>query len=156
MNLAVTVRPTPAKDVDPSSRIRINGRGLDIGCLNRREGRTKIVFYDDVDPVTFEPDDLVDVIISPEILPYVERPARVEAIRLTEDNFQDLVEWTGGALGVDHDCSGIPYITTQEGTTLCNYGDFIVKEANGGFLTYEAGVFMKAYRRDIKPAAESV
>ena len=153
MNLAVTVRPTPAKDLDPFSRVLINGHRCDIVCLNRRDGRTKLVFYDDVDSVTFEPDDLVDVITSPEILPYVEKPARVEAVRLTEDNFQDLVEWTDGALEDDPvNGNSAPYVTTQDGTIkACNFGDFIIKEANGGFASCKADVFVKSYRRNIRP-----
>lgn len=97
---------------------------------------------------------------------YYKIPSKVEAIRLTEDNLEEVAEWCGGAikgtkLTRDLQVVEVWNARTETEVVAC-IGDWLVKDSATGFELYddedfksvfEEGDFLKAsqdlFKRDI-------
>ena len=78
---------------------------------------------------------------------YRKKPVVVEAVRLTQETFGDIVSWIG-INGISQLRAMQPVcvvIRTLEGKMLANDGDYIIKGVNGEFYPCKQEIFDKTY-----------
>lgn len=94
-----------------------------------------------------------------EIGSWVRKPQRLEAVLLTADNIEKMVEWCGGRyveLGKPGDPSDVQkkiYYPTLDGNREAHVGDFLIRD-KGRFRTMKKAEFEKEY--DIPGARSAV
>lgn len=71
------------------------------------------------------------------------KPVEIEAIQLTEDNIDALVEFCGNKIK-SHPLTGV-VIETLEGNMLASKGDWIIKGVKGEFYPCKPDVFEQTY-----------
>ncbi len=74
---------------------------------------------------------------------YRKKPVVIEAIQLTEENVDLLVEFCGGKIK-SHFLVGV-VIETLEGDMLANKGDYIIKGVKGEFYPCKPDIFEMTY-----------
>lgn len=88
-------------------------------------------------------------------LQYRRKPAFVEAMRLYGDkqDMDEVARWCGGRIRSEakaSDHTDLAYwidIPTLEGVMTAGRGDYVVKDAQGGFHSIKPDVFEAAYER---------
>jgi hypothetical protein len=78
---------------------------------------------------------------------YRKKPVVVEAVRLDEDNRNEVAQWSGGVLTTLEACDAHLniYIKTLEGIMTAIPGDWIIKGVNGEFYPCRDDIFRKTY-----------
>ena len=71
------------------------------------------------------------------------KPVEIEAIQLTEDNIDALVEFCGNKIK-SHPLTGV-VIETLEGNMLASKGDWIIKGVHGEFYPCKPNIFELTY-----------
>jgi hypothetical protein len=74
---------------------------------------------------------------------YTKKPVTIEAVQLTEDNIDALVEFCGDKIKA-HPLTGV-VIETLEGNMLASPGDFIIKGIKGEFYPCKPDIFYATY-----------
>ena len=74
---------------------------------------------------------------------YRKKPVVIEAIQLTEENVDLLVQFCGGKIKA-HFLVGV-VIETLEGDMLANKGDYIIKGVKGEFYPCKPDIFEMTY-----------
>lgn len=74
-------------------------------------------------------------------------PLVIEAIKLTKESFDEIVQWIGednldDGTSIDEQYIGI---NTLEGTLYPDFGDYIIKGINGEFYPCKPDIFEKSY-----------
>lgn len=75
---------------------------------------------------------------------YVKKPIPVDAIKITEDNIQDIVLWSQGAVRWDAEHSRM-VINTWEGIVWAGFGDYIIRGIRGEFYPHNGALFEEVY-----------
>lgn len=78
-----------------------------------------------------------------EVQTYRKIPVEIQAIQLTENNWDEVEEFSNGN-AYNFDSKGCS-ITTLEGTIQASRGDFIIKGVNGEFYPCKPDIFKKTY-----------
>lgn len=73
---------------------------------------------------------------------YRKRPVTIEAKRVSEDNLEELADWSGGNVALDGD--GIA-ISTLEGTMRADLGDWIIRGVHDEFYPCKDNIFKATY-----------
>ena len=81
--------------------------------------------------------------IEPTTYKRIEREERVEAIRLTTDNIEDVAEWSGGRIFADRP-GRAPFIAIKRGVAAV-IGEMVIRERNGSIWTTDSGFFEQIY-----------
>ena len=86
---------------------------------------------------------------------YVTKPERVEAMQFTRNNFQELVEFTGGIARdmeierrIDGKCTCLLVsddVNTFTPLTYIGEGDYVIKKPKGGFRALTKRSFERMY-----------
>ena len=74
---------------------------------------------------------------------YRKKPVVIEAIQLTADNIDEIVDFCGGRIK-SHPMAGV-VIETLEGNMTADAGDFIIKGIQGEFYPCKPDIFEKTY-----------
>ena len=77
---------------------------------------------------------------------YRKKPVVIEAVQWTGDNFDEVSEFTNGALRWDDEGLWL-IIPTLEGDHLARVGDFIIQGVHGEFYPCKPDIFEKTYER---------
>jgi hypothetical protein len=92
---------------------------------------------------------------------YRKKPIVIEARQLSEENCIEIAEWVLGRPVIDNPLErlivriqGGLKISTLEGNTLVNLGDFIIKGINGEFYPCKLDIFEKTYEKALKDPLE--
>ena len=78
-----------------------------------------------------------------EVQTYRKIPVEIQAIQLTEDNWDEVEEFCEG-YAYNFDKTGCA-VTTLEGLMRASCGDFIIKGVNGEFYPCKPDIFKKTY-----------
>lgn len=78
-----------------------------------------------------------------EVQTYCKVPVEIQAIQLTENNWDEVEEFSKGN-AYNFDKTGCA-ISTLEGLTRASCGDFIIKGVNGEFYPCKPDIFKKTY-----------
>jgi hypothetical protein len=101
-----------------------------------------------------EPDEhpLMPTLWSMLVIDYRRRPIQVKAIQLRSDNAESVAEWCGGQTVEEierHEDGEKRFvglnIPTLDGVIRASEGDYVVKEAHGGFTKISAQEFSSTY-----------
>lgn len=80
---------------------------------------------------------------------YKKKPVVIEAIQLTNETFDKIVEWIGAALvvGVTNQNGVVRHLNlkTLEGTMTADPGDWIIKGVKGEFYPCKPDIFALSY-----------
>ena len=74
---------------------------------------------------------------------YRKKPVVIEAIQLTENNIDSLIEFCGSKIK-SHPLTGV-VIETLEGNMLASKGDYIIKGVKGEFYPCKPDIFEATY-----------
>lgn len=84
---------------------------------------------------------------------YVKKAVRVKAMRLDEDNAQDVAHWCGGQVVeltyIPGEGQGVE-IPTLEGTMTAIPGDFVIKGTRGEFYPCKPEPFQDTFERVVR------
>ena len=79
------------------------------------------------------------------MIKYRKKPVVIEAIQLTEENVDLLVEFCGDKIK-SHPLTGV-VIETLEGNMLASKGDYIIKDVKGEFYPIKEEIFKLTYEK---------
>lgn len=75
------------------------------------------------------------------------KPVEIEAVQLTHDNIQEVVDWCGGYFWSRPPMRAVTGISilALEGTMNASFGDWIIKGVSGEFYPCKPDIFEKTY-----------
>jgi hypothetical protein len=76
---------------------------------------------------------------------YRKKPVEIEAIQLTEENIDKVMEFCGDEI-IHHPIAGT-FIKTLEGTMKADKGDYIIKGVKGEFYPCKPDIFELTYEK---------
>ena len=76
---------------------------------------------------------------------YIEKRTPVEAVKVTENNIEDVLLWCNGYVISSGDIFVLPTLYNK---TIFTFGDFIVRNFWGEFSAYTQKTFSEIYRKD--------
>ncbi len=76
---------------------------------------------------------------------YRKKPVEIEAIQLTEENLDKIMEFCGGKIK-SHPLTGV-VIETLEGNMTADKGDYIIKGVKGEFYPCKPDIFELTYEK---------